>query len=442
MSRLVDQENRLIPHHPPPQNNSKMVDNHAPAGNNIQRYQQHITLNKPTTTLVNQSTTTQTSSFSIYCDNPKMSGSYTSKNIVVDTNKRTAYLTGTDKENAVPTFVKVEKSTAVQTQVLRAPTTQRDDAGIPRTALAVVRERTTVIEANDSLMDLETEGNTDEKDISCDNDDSQVDISIEPEYAQDTYLYLCGRELKFMPRFNYMAKQGNITHNMRSILIDWLVDVQMEYQLQTETLHLAVNYIDRFLSLMAVQREKLQLVGATCMFLAAKYEEIYPPDVSEFVYITDDTYTTAQVLRMEHLVLKVLKFDLSVPTAHLFINKIIESMSTEDETSAEDAEIVEHLANFLSELALVEGQDGLQYRGSLLAASCVVLARRTLGLFPVWTDYIADKTGYSRDDVANCTLWLHSVFCKAEGSTQQAVREKYQESKFRAVADLSPPALT
>lgn len=51
-----------------------------------------------------------------------------------------------------------------------------------------------------------------------------------------------------------------------------------------------------------------------------KYEEIYPPDVGEFVYITDDTYTKKQVLRMEHLVLKVLNFDLSVPSTLLFTN--------------------------------------------------------------------------------------------------------------------------
>ena len=48
-----------------------------------------------------------------------------------------------------------------------------------------------------------------------------------------------------MPKSNYMAKQGDITHTMRSILVDWLVEVGEEYKLQTETLHLAVNYIDR-----------------------------------------------------------------------------------------------------------------------------------------------------------------------------------------------------
>ena len=103
-----------------------------------------------------------------------------------------------------------------------------------------------------------------------------------------------------------MEKQPDITMNMRQILVDWLVEVSEEYKLQTETLHLAVNYIDRFLSLMSVQRSKLQLVGTAAMFIASKYEEIYPPDVSEFVYITDDTYTKRQVLRMEHLVIKVL----------------------------------------------------------------------------------------------------------------------------------------
>lgn len=50
-----------------------------------------------------------------------------------------------------------------------------------------------------------------------------------------------------------------------------------------------------------------------------KYEEIYPPDVGEFVYITDDTYTKKQVLRMEHLILRVLSFDLTVPTPLIFL---------------------------------------------------------------------------------------------------------------------------
>ena len=66
-----------------------------------------------------------------------------------------------------------------------------------------------------------------------------------------------------------MARQPDITINMRSILVDWLVEVNDEYKLHSETLHLAVNYLDRFLSVMTVVRAKLQLVGTTALFIAS-----------------------------------------------------------------------------------------------------------------------------------------------------------------------------
>merc|ERR1719411_1832784 len=156
---------------------------------------------------------------------------------------------------------------------------------------------------------------------------------------------------------------------MRSILVDWLVEGGEEYKLQTETLYLAVSYIDRFLSYMSVQRSKLQLVGTAAMFIASKYEEIYPPDVGEFVYITDDTYNKRQVLRMEHLVLKVLNFDLSVPSSHLFVNKIAELSKTDEKTK--------HLAMFLCELSLLHADTFLKFSPSLMAAASLALARHS-----------------------------------------------------------------
>ena len=77
--------------------------------------------------------------------------------------------------------------------------------------------------------------------------------------------------------------------------MDWLVEVAEEYKLHTETLFLSVNYIDRFLSKNNVVRGKLQLVGITAMLIASKYEEIYPPSVEDFVYISDNAYTREQV---------------------------------------------------------------------------------------------------------------------------------------------------
>lgn len=139
------------------------------------------------------------------------------------------------------------------------------------------------------------------------------------EYRDDILEYMKEAEQQHRPKHMYMRKQPDINHSMRTILIDWLVEVCEEYRLQSETLCLAISYIDRFLSVMSVVRAKLQLVGTAAMFIAAKYEEIYPPDVGEFVYITDNTYTKKQVLRMEQLILKVLTFDLCVPTFSTFL---------------------------------------------------------------------------------------------------------------------------
>lgn len=143
------------------------------------------------------------------------------------------------------------------------------------------------------------------------------------EYKDEILSYMRRLELENRPKSSYMKKQMDITSNMRSILIDWLVEVCEEYKLNVETLYLAVNYTDRFLSQMSVLRGKLQLVGTASMYIAAKYEEVAPPDITEFVYITDDTYTKKQVLRMEHLLLKVLDFKMSSPTANWFLSHFL-----------------------------------------------------------------------------------------------------------------------
>ena len=103
-------------------------------------------------------------------------------------------------------------------------------------------------------------------------------------------------QLKRRPTTTYMESvQGDINPMMRSILLDWLVEVGQEYRLTSDTLFLSAAFIDRFLSLVDVKRNRLQLVGVTCMLVASKYEEIYAPQVEEFCYITDNTYTREQV---------------------------------------------------------------------------------------------------------------------------------------------------
>lgn len=83
------------------------------------------------------------------------------------------------------------------------------------------------------------------------------------------FLNCISKQVKYRPKPYYMRKQPDITTEMRAILVDWLVEVGEEYKLRTETLYLAVNYLDRFLSCMSVLRGKLQLVGTAAILLAA-----------------------------------------------------------------------------------------------------------------------------------------------------------------------------
>uniref|UniRef100_T1J3G8 Uncharacterized protein n=1 Tax=Strigamia maritima TaxID=126957 RepID=T1J3G8_STRMM len=259
---------------------------------------------------------------------------------------------------------------------------------------------------------------------------SPKDQIFSPQYAADIYCYLRTLETNYRAKPNYMRKQQDISPSMRSILIDWLVEVGEEYKLDGETLYLAINYIDRFLSSMAVLRGKLQLVGTACMFVAAKYQEIYPPDLAEFVYITDDTYTKKQVLRMEHLVLKVLAFDLAIPTPLYFLRRFCQL--------AEAREIVEYLSMYLCELTIMEADPYLRYYPSMIAASSLYLAQHMFN-DPLWDTNMQMQTDYKPEDLRECVVNLHRSLRAAPRCQQQAVRDKYRSEKYLFVGDMNPP---
>ncbi|KAL4230577.1 Cyclin-A2 [Mactra antiquata] len=258
--------------------------------------------------------------------------------------------------------------------------------------------------------------------------DREAVILTVPEYEEDIYNYLREAEMRNRAKPGYMRRQQDITTSMRSILVDWLVEVSEEYRLHRETLFLAVNYIDRFLSKISVLRGKLQLVGAASMFLAAKYEEIYPPDVKEFAYITDDTYTSQQVLRMEHLILKVLTFDVAVPTTNWFCEDFLKSCDADDKLKS--------LTMFLSELTLVDMDTYLKYVPSITAAAALCLSRYSLGMEP-WPQSLVKKTGYEIGHFVECLKDLHKTYMGAESHQQQAVQEKYKQDKYQQVSDFS-----
>lgn len=152
---------------------------------------------------------------------------------------------------------------------------------------------------------------------------------------------------------------------MRAILVDWLVEVHLKFKLVPETLYMTVNIIDRYLSKNAIQRQKLQLVGVSAMFIASKFEEIYAPEVKDFVFVCDKAYTKEEILHMESLILKQLNFDLTSTSAYRFSQRLV-FLSEADKK-------IEYLTQYLLELSLVEYKM-LKYSPSLLGASAVYIA--------------------------------------------------------------------
>lgn len=123
------------------------------------------------------------------------------------------------------------------------------------------------------------------------------------EYSHEIFDHLLKSEADLMPACDYMDQvQHDINPTMRGILVDWLVEVAEEYKLSSENLYLSTNFVDRFLTVKPVLRGQLQLVGVCCMLIASKYEEIFAPQVEDFVYITDNTYKATEVLSLPGIV--------------------------------------------------------------------------------------------------------------------------------------------
>ena len=169
-----------------------------------------------------------------------------------------------------------------------------------------------------------------------------------------------------MPNPDYMDNQTEIRWSMRSVLMDWLVQVHARFNLLPETLFLTVNYIDRFLSNKVVSIGRLQLVGATAILVASKYEEIHSPCLSEIIYMVDGGYTMDELLKAERFMLNMLDFELGWPGPMSFLRRVSKGDDYDVETRT--------LAKYFLELTIMD-ERFVASRPSFLAAGAHCLSR-------------------------------------------------------------------
>merc|ERR1711990_940456 len=254
------------------------------------------------------------------------------------------------------------------------------------------------------------------------------------EYTQDVYSYLRKLEPSSAVRAGHLLG-CSINDKMRAVLVDWLVEVQVQFKLLQETLFSTISIVDRFLAVegRSVTRSKLQLVGVAAMFLASKVEEVFAPACSDFVYITDHAYTEDAIKQMEIKILQTLKFSLFEPLSIHSLRRF---------SKAGDVDVLQHsLAKYALELALVE-YELVPVPGSKLAAAALCLSLTLLEpqekQNSVWGETLVYYSGYSKEElmstVSRLAKTISSSFLKSNKT--EAIRNKYRGVKFMRVADL------
>ncbi|KAL9607612.1 MAG: hypothetical protein Q9167_007490 [Letrouitia subvulpina] len=246
------------------------------------------------------------------------------------------------------------------------------------------------------------------------------DTSMVAEYGDEIFQYMRDLEIKMLPNAHYMDNQAEIQWSMRSVLMDWLVQVHHRFGLLPETLFLCINYIDRFLSCKIVSLGKLQLVGATAIFVAAKYEEINCPSVQEIVYMVDGGYTVDEILKAERFMLSMLQFELGWPGPMSFLRRISKADDYDLETRT--------LAKYFLELTIMD-ERFVGSPPSFTAAGAHCLARMMLRK-GVWSPAHTYYSNYTYTQLYSLVLLIVEC-CEDPRKHHCAIYDKYADKRFK-----------
>lgn len=253
----------------------------------------------------------------------------------------------------------------------------------------------------------------------------------------------------------YLAKiQVEVTAKMRSILVDWLLEVHYKFKLVPQTLWLCVNILDRYLEKVPVERTKLQLVGVSALLLACKYEESGPPEVKDCIFITDYAYDRAEILGMERSILNKLNYELCVPTGYHFLTKYLQTINATDK--------LKHLAFYFAERNLQE-YDVLNDKPHVFAAASLYVAlsqvsqtnithlfeleyRGNTEMLPsVWTQELVEETKCTEEELIPIAQRLVEHVAEEPVMASKrlliAARKKYNVDKYYYVSSLLLPQI-
>jgi transcription initiation factor TFIIIB Brf1 subunit/transcription initiation factor TFIIB len=181
-------------------------------------------------------------------------------------------------------------------------------------------------------------------------------------------------------------------------------------------------------------------VGVAALLIATKYEEIYPPPVSEFITLTDNVFNRKQILQMEFQILYNLDFEIQQTSPFRFLERYSKIADLNEETF--------FLAQYLIELQLLDSKMN-QYPPSLLSSAAIYLALRVMNYdkqlkkgvqqdpyISIWTPQLQQQTGYTSSDLNGCAQNYFKLASLIQRSTLQQVMRKFSSPKYKEVSKI------
>jgi hypothetical protein len=248
------------------------------------------------------------------------------------------------------------------------------------------------------------------------------------EYLDDIYKNILLEEL-YDSICDYMPFQDHINPRMRIILIEWLVDVSIKFKLRQNTVFLTVHLIDRYLSLRKITRSRYQLLGACCLLIACKFEEIYFPELRDIIYICDKTYSGDEIIRMESEILRGLDYKIVPVSPSRFLQIIAAELKL--------SEFDYNLCNLMLELVNFD-YDMVKVLPSLIACTTVYITFKIKKLSTEECNRLLEKfynnsyfDKFPETQIKECAQGICALLDKINLSYFRKIKEKYSlSSKF------------
>ena len=254
----------------------------------------------------------------------------------------------------------------------------------------------------------------------------KLDVFMCSSYIKSIMTYIRSKEEQYAIPSNYLAHR-KILPSYRKQLLDWILQVHGKIRCVQEVFFLSVYLIDKYILLRPeVPKKQYQLVGITAFWIAAKFEEIYPPHHKSLVKMTDSAYTPEDMLKMEQSIIRTLKWDVNPPLACNFLRRA---------SKVAEVGVYHHtMAKFFCEVALLDYKlVGVAQSKIAAAALCLSLKILKFENFE-WGRFMEEYVKYSEVELAPTMGDIVVALNSIKNSRCQAVINKYLQEKQMSVA--------